>query len=113
MAMRDISLTNYMAVMIRVHQENLRMFVDMLQGGRLTTSKLKNAVTAAGVGAHIRTNGNQHSLAVIGVTDSGFTVTDANSDGRLTIKVRTYTWSSYVNSTYGKRGIAYIKKYVG
>lgn len=81
--------------------------------GRLTTAKLKNAVTAAGVGAHIRTNGNQHSLAVIGVTDSGFTVTDANSDGKLTIKVRTYTWSSYVNSTYGKRGIAYIKKYVG
>lgn len=81
--------------------------------GRLTPSKIKSAVTTAGVGAHIRTNGRQHSLSIIGVTDSGFTITDANSDGRLTIRVATYTWSSYVNSTYGKRGLLYIKKYVG
>ena len=52
-------------------------------------------------------------LAIIGVSDSGFTITDANSDGRNTIRTYTYTWSSYVNSTYGKRGILYIKKYVG
>lgn len=81
--------------------------------GKLTTSKLKSAVTTAGVGAHMRTNGRQHSLSIIGVTDSGFTITDANSDGRLTIRVANYTWSSYVNSTYGKRGLLYIKKYVG
>lgn len=81
--------------------------------GKLTTAKMKNAVIAAGVGSHIRTNGSQHSLAIIGVTDSGFTITDANSDGKLTIRVATYTWSSYVNSKYGKRGLAYIKKYIG
>jgi hypothetical protein len=81
--------------------------------GRLTADKLKSAVTAAGVGSHIRTNGRQHSMSIIGVTDSGFTITDANSDGKLTVRVATYTWSSYVNSTYGKRGLLYIKKYVG
>lgn len=81
--------------------------------GQLTATKMKSAVQAAGVGAHIRTNGRQHSLAIIGVSDSGFTITDANSDGRNTIRTYTYTWSSYVNSTYGKRGILYIKKYVG
>ena len=41
-------------------------------------------------------------MSIIDVTDSGFTVTDANSDGKNTIKVTTYTWSSYVSSKYGK-----------
>ncbi len=81
--------------------------------GSLTSQKLKSAVTAAGVGAHFRTNGSQHSMSIIEVTDSGFTVTDANSDGKNTIKVTSYTWDSYVNGKYGKRGILYIKKYVG
>ena len=52
-------------------------------------------------------------MSIIEVTDSGFTVTDANSDGKNTIKVTSYTWDSYVNGKYGKRGILYIKKYVG
>ena len=84
-----------------------------VSAGRLTAQKIKSAVTEAGIGAHIRTNGSQHSMSIIGVTDSGFTVTDANSDGRNTIKVTSYTWDSYVNGKYGKRGILYIKKYVG
>ena len=85
--------------------------------GKLTAQKMKAAVTAAGVGAHIRTSNrigqSKHSMSIIAVTDSGFTVTDANSDGKNTIKVTTYTWSSYVSSKYGKRGLCYIKKYVG
>ena len=85
--------------------------------GKLTAQKMKAAVTAAGVGAHIRTSNrigqSKHSMSIIAVMDSGFTVTDANSDGKNTIKVTTYTWSSYVSSKYGKRGLYYIKKYVG
>ena len=85
--------------------------------GKLTAQKMKAVVTAAGVGAHIRTSNrigqSKHSMSIIAVTDSGFTVTDANSDGKNTIKVTTYTWSSYVSSKYGKRGLYYIKKYVG
>ena len=85
--------------------------------GKLTAQKVKAVVTAAGVGAHIRTSNrigqSKHSMSIIAVMDSGFTVTDANSDGKNTIKVTTYTWSSYVSSKYGKRGLYYIKKYVG
>lgn len=75
----------------------------------------KNLITAAGVGAHIRTrankNGVAHSMIVINVTPSGFTITDANSDNKNTVEVRTYTWNEYAQSTYGKRGLAYIEVY--
>lgn len=81
--------------------------------GKLTAAKLKSAVQAAGVGAHFRTQGSNHSMAIIAVTDSGFTVTDANSDGRNTIRVISYTWSSYISSKYGGRGILYMMKYIG
>lgn len=81
--------------------------------GNLNAGRLKSLVTSAGVGAHMRTGGNSHSMVIIGVTNDNFTVVDANSDGRNTIRVKTYTWSGYMSSTYGKRGLLYIKKYVG
>lgn len=79
----------------------------------LNADKLKSFVTSAGVGAHMRTGGSSHSMVLIEVTDNDFTVVDANSDGKNTIRVKTYTWSEYMKSTYGSRGLLYIKKYVG
>ena len=84
-----------------------------VSAGNLNANKLKSLVTSAGVGAHLRTGGSNHSMAIIGVTSDNFSIVDANSDGKNTIRVKTYTWSEYMNSTYGKRGLLYIKKYVG
>jgi len=90
-----------------------RNVAGTVSAGNLTAARLKSAVQAAGVGAHFRTQGSNHSMAIIAVTDSGFTVTDANSDGRNTIRVVSYTWSSYISSKYGSRGILYMMKYTG
>jgi hypothetical protein len=81
--------------------------------GKLTTSKLKDIIQRAGVGAHIRTNGKKHSMIVINITDKGFTIVDANGTSTPYVSsVRTYTWSSYL-SGYGQRGIDYVMVYTG
>lgn len=80
----------------------------------LTVSKLKTMITNAGVGAHIRIGekeGNPHSMIVIAVNSNGFTMTDANYDGKNTIRIKEYTWSSYLSSNYGSRSISYIEVY--
>lgn len=80
-----------------------------------STSKLKKLITTAGVGAHIRTganiSGGKHSMVIIGITDAGFTIMDANYDGKNTVRVKTYTWNQYLNSNYGKSGFRYIEVY--
>ena len=89
-----------------------------VSAGSLTTSKIKSLVQSAGVGAHMRTNGNQHSMIITEVTDSGFTIIQCNGSNNreysgycaCRIGTYTYTWSSYVNSTYGQRGLEYIEK---
>lgn len=102
------------------HEFNSRTKFKDISGvvtsGNLTAAKIQTIVNSAGVGAHIRTNSfnntNQHSMIIIGITANGFTIADANSDGKYTIRVRTFTWSEYV-SVYGKRGLEYVNKYVG
>lgn len=78
-----------------------------------STSKLKNLITSAGVGAHIRvtanSNGYEHSMVIIGITSNGFTVADANAHGDNKVDVRTYTWSGYLSSSYGKRAFRFIE----
>ena len=86
--------------------------------GKLTASKIKTLVQLAGVGAHIRTNGNQHSMIIADITDTGFTIIQCNGSNNkeysgycaCRIGTYTYTWQSYVNSTYGQRGLQYIEK---
>ncbi len=82
----------------------------------VTADKIKSLVNSAGVGGHIRTSNNNgtnyHSLVIIGISADGFTITDGNSDGRLTVRYKKFKWQEYVN-TYGKRGINSIKKYNG
>ncbi len=90
--------------------------------GNLTATKLKNLMTSGEVkpGAHIRTNdgtSSKHSLIVTQITDSGFSIIQANGSNNneysghsaCRVGTYTYTWNSYVSSTYGKRGIAYIE----
>lgn len=105
-----------------VHDFSSSKYTDVCAGkfysrGELTTTKLKNLITQAGVGAHIRTGtnaaGNAHSMIITAVTSTGFSVVDANSDGRNTVATRSYTWSSYLSCEYGSRGIDYINKYTG
>lgn len=74
----------------------------------LTEAKLKSLITSAGVGAHLRSRSG-HSMVLIGYTDSGFTVADANVEGTNRVDVRTYTWSSYLNTKFGKSGFSFIE----
>ena len=80
-----------------------------------TTTQLQELITKAGVGAHIRTGANtssgKHSMVIVGVTSSGFTIVDANSDWNNTVRLKTYTWNEYLNSNYGKSGFRYIEVY--
>lgn len=108
-------------------KQNPECFVDILDGnvipdGQLTAEKAKELITEAGVGAHIRTAGSQHSMIVIDITEDGFTILDANGVGTYNkIDVRTVTWQKYIDgnmkngrpSGYGSRGITYIMVYAG
>lgn len=93
-----------------------RAVCGVVSSGSLNVSRIQSIVNAAGVGAHIRTNKfngtNQHSMIIIGITSQGFTIADANSDGKYTVRVKTFTWSEYVN-TYGRRGLEYVNRFVG
>lgn len=90
--------------------------------GTLTANKIKGFINNAGIGAHIRTNedskGNSHSMIVSDITDTGFSIVHCNGStnsgtysGHYACRIGTYTftWQSYVSSTYGKRGIKYIE----
>lgn len=90
-----------------------------VSSSKLTADKIKSMVTDAGVGAHIRTGSSNHSMIVTKVTRDGFTVIQCNgsnnknysSYAKCRIGTTTYTWNSYKNSTYGKRGIKFIETY--
>ena len=92
-----------------------------VKSGTLTASKIKSLINSAGVGAHIRTGGSAHSMIVTDITSSGFTVIQANGSNNdnysgyynCRIGKTTYTWSSYVSSTYGVRGLQYIEVFKG
>lgn len=86
---------------------------------KLTVDKMKSLITNAGVGAHIRTGSSKHSMIVTEVTRDGFTVIQCNGNNnknyssyaKCRIGTTAYTWNSYRNSSYGKRGIEYIETY--
>lgn len=85
--------------------------------GKLTAQKLKTIITSAKVGTHIRTNGSAHSMIITNITNNGFNIIQCNGSNNkeysgysgCRIGTYTYTWSDYVNSTYGKRGINFIE----
>ena len=90
-----------------------------VSAGSLTADKLKSIIRSGNVkpGAHIRTNGSAHSMIITQITDSGFSIIQANGSNNneysghnaCRVGTYTYTWSSYVSSTYGSRGINYIE----
>ena len=86
----------------------IRIATDCPNANSYSATTLQNWINTAGVGAHIRTNshnvGYQHSLIVTDITSTGFTIIDANSDGKCGIAQRTYTWQSFVDA-YAKRGM--------
>ena len=60
-------------------------------------AKLKTLIQRAGIGAHIRTL-NGHSLVILGITSSGFTIADANADNKNTIRTKVYTYDNFCKS---------------
>ena len=74
-----------------------------------SNAKLKTLIQTAGVGAHIRT-ASGHSLTVIGISNAGFTISDANADYNNTIRTKSYTWSSFRKAS-GK--LSFIEIYKG
>lgn len=95
--------------------------VTSIAAGDLTTTNLKKLINEAKPGAHIRTYkgsaSSAHSLVITKITDNGFSIAQANGSNNNEysswkqnyVGTYTYTWSSYVSSTYGKRGINYIE----
>lgn len=80
----------------------------------VSSSTAKSYITSAGVGAHIRSyysGGGEHSLVVIGIDSTGFYFTDANYDGKNTIRIGHFTWDGFASSNYKK--IKNIKTYKG
>ena len=90
-----------------------------IAAGSVTASSLKSLLYGkAKPGAHIRTGTtNQHSMVIVSIDENGFTVAQANGRNNnefsswspCRIGTSTYTWASYANSTYGKRGIQFVK----
>ena len=96
--------------------------VQSIARGNLTTSNLKAMIIACKPGAHLRTYAAEgstwgHSMVITEITDTGFSIVQCNGVNNNEysnwihnyVGTYTYTWSSYVNSTYGKRGIEYIE----
>ena len=95
--------------------------INDIAAGSLTTTNLKKMITAAKPGAHLRTHENSsgvaHSMVITEVTDAGFSIAQCNGSNNNEysswkqnyVGTYTYTWSSYVSSTYGARGIDYIE----
>lgn len=90
--------------------------IGSVSAGNLTESKIKELISTAPIGAHIRTKGTEHSMILVSKNSTGFTIAQANGSNNneysswqaCRIGTATYTWKSYVNSTYGKRGIKFI-----
>ena len=92
--------------------------VSSVSAGALTESTLKAMIKASKPGACIRTRGStQHSMVITEITDSGFSIAQCNGSNNNEysswkqnyVGTYTYTWQSYLNSTYGSRGIEFIK----
>ena len=96
--------------------------IGSIAAGSVTASSLKNLLYGkAKPGAHIRTYAaggkSNHSMVIVSIDAKGFTVAQANGSnnneytgyGACRIGTSTYTWASYASSTYGSRGISFVK----
>ena len=95
--------------------------VSDISAGSLTSDNLKAMITAAKPGAHLRTHATSsssaHSMIITEITDAGFSIVQCNGSNNNEyatwrqnyVGTYTYTWESYVNKTYGPRGIDYIE----
>jgi predicted small lipoprotein YifL len=105
---------------------------NTIPDGTLTKDLLKEVITAAGPGTHIRTDqtpvlddyGNvvynskgeivytsRHSMFVVQVDEEGFTILEANWDNTMTIRQHYYTWDTYMSSGFAKRGLKFVNVY--
>lgn len=76
-----------------------------IEAGKLTEANVKNLLTQAKTGAHIRLSG--HSLAVLSTSANGVTVIHANVDGQCGVTLQTFSWKQFV-SAYQWQGIEYV-----
>ena len=96
--------------------------IGSIAAGSVTADSLKNLLYGkAKPGAHIRTYAaggkSNHSMVIVSIDTNGFTVAQANGSnnneysgyGACRIGTSTYTWASYASSTYGSRGINFVK----
>lgn len=83
--------------------------VGSLSASKMNESNLKSLIQKGGRGAHLRTDGKQHSFIVLKVTDTYFTVVDANGTaGTAKIGKKSFTYKEYAKSGWGKRGIKFL-----
>lgn len=86
--------------------------------GQLSVNKLKEIMARTPAGAHLRTNDTSHSMIIMSIDTNGFKILQCNGrngdefEGKYVkcgISTHYYTWESYCNDDYGKRGIKFIE----
>lgn len=95
-----------------------------LSYANMDKESLRELITEAGVGAHLRTGSSStskwgHSMIITNITEEGFSIIQCNGRNNdqgfsyeaCRIGTYTYTWDNYMNDSYGKRGIEYIEYY--
>ena len=83
--------------------------VGSLSASKMNAKNLKALIQKGGRGAHLRTDGKQHSFIVLKTTDTYFTIVDANGTaGSSKIGKKSFTYEEYAKGGWGKRGIRYL-----
>lgn len=91
--------------------------IGTIAAGKVTKDNIKSLISKTPIGAHIRTGGSSHSMILMSKNEKGFTIAQANGGNnneysgyyKCRIGTATYTWSGYAKSSYGKRGVKFVK----
>lgn len=94
--------------------DHLYYSLGSLSRGEVTTAAVKELLSDAKPGAHIRfkLSSSQHSVILLSKNDSGFTVYHCNAGGpgidrpECVVTTKSYTWASFADYAY--RGIVYV-----
>lgn len=94
--------------------DHLYHSLGSLDRGEVTTAAVKELLSEAKPGAHIRFKlaNSQHSVIILSKSESGFTVYHCNAGGEgidrpeCVVTTKAYTWASFADYAY--RGIVYV-----
>ena len=86
---------------------------------KITGQDLKEYISEAGVGSHLRFNYDSHSVIITGYDDRGFSFVQCNwcnsddLDGKCKVTTAKYTWADGLELITNRGGIDFISMYIG